>query len=160
MEAIAVFADVGEVDVLPVGANVFREELEGGLVGKVAVAAFYALFNGPGALGIGVDEVNVVIGLDDEVLDFGNLLLDVEGDIAEVCDPGEAGSRGLEDEADWVLGIMGNGEWGDIKLFKLKRRTGLKVAKIEGFFEFKGGRLCCGGVGEDGDSGEGPGDAL
>ena len=63
--AVAVFAEVAEVDVFEFVSGDFDGEGRGGVVGEVAVAGEDALFDGPRAAGVVVEEGQIVVGFQD-----------------------------------------------------------------------------------------------
>jgi len=70
--------------VSPARASRRREQLGGGGVGEVAVAATDALLERPGAFRVGFEEFGAVVGLDNEDVGFGELCADIGRRVAEV----------------------------------------------------------------------------
>lgn len=160
-KAVAVAADVGEYDVSPAGAGDGGEEFAHVLVGEVAVAAGDALFGGPGAFPIGLEEAGAVVGFDDHNIDVVQALVDVGGDVAEVGEPRERAARGEEvvggaggeGEADGFLGVMGDGEGVDLKVAETETGAGLEDLPFGGVVEPGLDGAGGSGVGEDGEFG-------
>ena len=132
-DVVAIATEVDEEDLFPSRLLHLRNEGEGVLVGKVAVAAPNALFHGPWALGVVFKELVIVIGLDDEDIGFADVFLDKAGDVAQIGDPGQAPEWGkeivvspLEDEADRVVSVVGDGEGGHLEIPELEMGSGFK----------------------------------
>jgi hypothetical protein len=117
---VAVLAEVSQEDVAEVFGGDFGDELGGGLVREVAVAGEDALFNGPGAFGVVLEEGFVVVGFDHEGVDALDGVDDLARGVTEVGEDAEGGIGGGDDESHGVGGVVRNGEgldaeFGDFK---------------------------------------------
>lgn len=98
------------------------------------MAAGDALLERPRALGVGGEEVGAVVGLDDDDVALAELFADVLRGVAEVGDVGErtargqqvAGVAGSETEADGFLGVVRDGEGGDLEIAVAEARAGFE----------------------------------
>ncbi len=111
---------MGQEDVAEVFGGDFGDELRGGLVGEVPVAGEDALFDGPGAFGVVLEEGFVVVGFDHEGVDALDGVDDLARGVAEVREDAEGGVGGGDDESYGVSGVVGDGEgldaeFGDFK---------------------------------------------
>jgi hypothetical protein len=107
---VAVLAEVGQEDVAEVFGGDFGYELGSGLVGEVPVAREDALFDGPGAFGVVLEEGFVVVGFDHKGVDALDGVDDLARGVAEVGEDAEGGICGGDDEPYGVGGVVGNGE--------------------------------------------------
>lgn len=103
---VAVLAEVAEDDAAETGMGELGDEFGGLGVGEVAVAGADALFGGPGALGVGLKEGFVVVGLDEEAVNAAEALDHAAGDKADIAEEAEFRARPLEDEADGIDGVV------------------------------------------------------
>lgn len=117
---VAVLAEVGQEDVAEVFGGDFGDELGGGLVGEVAVAGEDALFDGPGAFGVVLEEGFVVVGFDHEGVDALDGVDDLARGVAEVREDAEGGIGGGDDEPYGVGGVVRDGEGLDAEFGDLK----------------------------------------
>lgn len=122
---IAVFAEMAKDDVMKVivrdGLNEFRDLL----IREMAVAGADALLGSPGALGIRLKEVGVVIRFDEKGVGALEAILDQPGDEADIAEDTELGLRILNDEPDWIHCIVRHGETLNAKVLEIKGATGL-----------------------------------
>ena len=117
---VAVLAEVGQEDVAEVFGGDFGDELGGGLVGEVAVAGEDALFDGPGAFGVILEEGFVVVGFDHEGVDALDGVYDLARGVAEVREDAEGGIGRGDDESHGVGGVVRDGEGLDSEFGDLK----------------------------------------
>lgn len=132
--AVAIAAEVAEVDVAEVGADDFRGGVGSGGIAEVAVATEDALFGGPGASGIFLEEFEVVVGFEDEDVGGADALDDEFSGVAEVGEEADVAGGGAEEEADGVLGVVGDGERIDRDIAEIEGATGLELSEGEGVF--------------------------
>src|SRR5688572_27104244 len=109
--AVTVAAEVREINPPPARARDGFDELARTGVGKVAVPAADPLFQGPRTLGVSLQELGTVVGLDDDDVAFADVLADVLRCVAQIGEPGEGTTRGEqivvpagETEADRFMG--------------------------------------------------------
>ncbi len=125
---VAVGAEVAEVEVFQAGGDDFGGDVGGGFVGEVAVAGEDALFDGPGAAAVGVEEVEVVIGFEDEGAGGADAFDDEAGGVAEVGEEADVAVAVVEHEADGVVGVVGDGEAVDLEVAELEGGAGFEEA--------------------------------
>lgn len=143
VEGVAVAAEVSEVNLAPTRLGNAGEKFEGILVGEVAVASADALFDGKGPMGVLIEKVVVVIGLQNEGIHFADAFAHELGHVAEVGDPGEA-AAGFEevagapgkDETDGVVGVVGDRERSDLEILKVEIAAGGEDLPVEGTVHF------------------------
>ena len=114
--AVAVRAEMAEVEVFHGVGDDFGGDLGGSVVGEMAVPGEDALLDGPGALDVVLEEAEVVVGLEDEGARGADALDDKLGGVAEVGEEADIAEGVVEHEADGVVGVMRNGEAVDLKV--------------------------------------------
>lgn len=107
---VAVGAEVSEEDVREVVVEDAADQFGGADVGEVAVAGEDSLFDGPGAAGVVLQEVEVVVGLEQDRVAAADALDGQFGGVADVGEETDAGLGVFDDEADGVVGVMGDGK--------------------------------------------------
>lgn len=132
--AVAVAAEVAEVDVAEVGTDDFRGGVGSGGITEVAVSAEDALFGGPRSAGIFLEEFEVVVGFEDEDVGGADALDDEFGGVAEVGEEADVAGGGAEEESDGVLGVVGDGERIDGDIAEVEGAAGLELPEGEGDF--------------------------
>src|SRR5690606_38097524 len=93
-ETVALGGNVGEADVTPLRVGGLSEQIESGLVGKVAVAAAYALFGAPGARLAALQHIRVVVRLDNQQVTLAGVAAYCLGHIAKVGQPADGAGGG------------------------------------------------------------------
>jgi hypothetical protein len=83
---VAIFTEVAEDDLMKLGMGKVGDEGGDLLIGEMPMTGADALLDGPGALGIGIEEVVVVVGLDEEGVHFLETITDEVGDEADVTE--------------------------------------------------------------------------
>lgn len=129
--AIAVAAEVAEVELLQVGVQDLVEDIGGGVIGEVAVAAEDALLQTPWTSHIFLQELQVVIGFQDNDVRAADAFHDELGGMAEVREETDGASTGIQDEADGVLGVVRDGKGVDAHLTQFERGAGDEHAAVE-----------------------------
>ena len=95
-------------------------------VGEVAVTRLDALFDGPRALGVLLEEGLVVVGFDEQSVYAAHRLGDERGGMAEVGQEAEGVSPGANDKADRLDRIMRNEKRPDRDPFQGELRAAFK----------------------------------
>jgi hypothetical protein len=63
---VTIAAEVTQENVLQIGSDQIGEDIRGGIIAEVTVAAHDALFDAPRAAGVVLQEFHVVVGFEDE----------------------------------------------------------------------------------------------
>lgn len=129
--AVAVAAEVAEVELFQVGVDDLLEDIGGGVIGEVAVTAKDALFQTPRAARVFLQELQIMVGFQDNDVRAADAFDDELGGMAEVRKETDGASAGIQDEADRVLGIVRDGEGIDTHLAEFKGGAGDEHAAIE-----------------------------
>ena len=140
----------------PAWAGDFLEDFAATVVGEVAVAPRYALFGGPRASHVGLQELGAVVGFDGDEIHLAQAIAHVMRDVSEIGQPSDRASRGeevvfparSEGVADRLLGVVRDGKRIDLKILKSKTRSGLKRLPIRPLAELRLNGSRGGGVGE------------
>ena len=131
-EFVAFAAEMGNEDLAKGVAGDVFEELCGGFVGQVPLAAEDALFQRPGAGGA-ADEIDVVVGLQDEELAAAEAFARDLGGHAEIGGHAHAGRAAGKDEADRVVGVVGEGKGQNGNIADGEGRAGGKEVPAQAF---------------------------
>jgi len=107
---VAVGAEMAKKKVREILVDHSSDEAGGSLIGEVAMAREDALFHGPRAPRIALEEGQIVVGLQEKRLAVPDALDDEFGRMAEVRQEPEAGGAVFDDEADRVTGVVWDGE--------------------------------------------------
>ena len=112
---VVFLGDVGEDKMTDAGIEAFGvgEEFADRVVGEVASAGEYALFDDPGVRA-DLEHVEIVIGFEDEAIGLAEVDSDVIGQIAEIGADGDLGAVGAESESNGVGGVVRDGERVDV----------------------------------------------
>jgi len=129
---VAIAAEVSEDDVAQARCADAGGEVAGGAVREMSVRGHDALFDGEGALGVGVEHLLVVVGLDEEAVDAGDVMDDGMVDVTEIGEDADREGTAADGEADGVGGVMGHGESGDFEGLELKGAAGAEEAPLGG----------------------------
>src|SRR5208283_4067608 len=81
---VAIAAEMGEKDVPPARRSDREEQFPGAVVGKMAVPAADALFDGPGSLPVVLQHLRAEVGLDDEDVRLPDALPNMLRSMAQV----------------------------------------------------------------------------
>jgi hypothetical protein len=108
--AIAVLAEVAEVEMSQVGRHDLFGNRSGCVVGEVAVAAEDALFDTPRAASIFLQEFHVVVGLKDQHVGAPYSFDDKFGRVTEIGKETDVPGGGVDEEPDRVVGVVWNRE--------------------------------------------------
>lgn len=119
---------------LPGGTADFCEQIVHRRVGQVSVATLDALLERPGALEIGLQKIDAMIGFDREDIGVADVFLDVCGDVAKISQPDDLAARAEEiavmpvnnGKSDGILRIVRHRERGDFEIAKSESGTGFK----------------------------------
>src|SRR5690606_31743606 len=138
LEAVAIATQVSEEDVTPARTRDAFQQFARALIGKMAMASADALFERPRSLGVGLEQLRAVIGLNDDHVDLAQVFVDVLWRVAEVGQPCEAAPRRkqivgeavAETKSDGILRIMRHLKTRDLEIAKLKRGAGFKIHQI------------------------------
>lgn len=160
--AVAILAQVGEIDVFQLVAHDFRQRGGGGFVAQMAVSAADPLLHGPRTMRVVLQEFQIVVGFEDQRV---GLLRPVErkmGCVAEVGEEDHVTVAMVDEETDGIRGVMRDGERFHIEIAHGEALAGFKKAPVErARFSSGGGALqfrrsehgfTRGAVGEDGDA--------
>ena len=124
--AVALAAQVAEVEMTQVSREDFLEGGGGVLVGEMTVPAEDSLLEAPGPMRTFLKHLHIVIRLEHEDICGAGALDHELGDMAQVGDETQVSRRGMKQEADGVLGIVRDGE-----------RFHEHVANLEGLSSFE-----------------------
>ena len=108
--AIALAAQVAEVEMAQVGGHDLLGGISGGLVREMAVPAQDALLEAPGAAGAILQHFDVVVGLQHQRMGGADPFEHQARGVAEVGQEADVAGAGAEQEADRVLGVVRNAE--------------------------------------------------
>lgn len=133
--AIAVAAEVAEVEVTQLGGHDFCGDLRGCVVGKVAVPAEDALLGGPGTAGVVLEHFHVVIRFEDEDVGGADAFDNEAGGVAEIGEEANIPGGRAQEEADGIVGIMRDAEGIDGDISELEGGAGGEEAEVEGRLE-------------------------
>jgi len=129
---VAISAEVTEHDLSEPRRARLRHEIGGGPVGKMSVRRHDALLDGKRALGVRLEQLLVVVGLDEEAIYFGHMMEKRSGDVAEVGENTDGNRLAPDSETHRVGRIVRDGEGGDFERFQRERATGGKESPIGG----------------------------
>jgi hypothetical protein len=129
--AVAVAAQVAEVQVPQAGRGHLLDRVGGGIVGKMSVAAKDSLFEAPRPPGIVLEQFDVVVGFQEQGVGVAHAFDNEFGDIAEIGDKAEVARGSAQQESDGILGIVGHGEGFDDDVAHLEGGAGLEEAAIQ-----------------------------
>lgn len=123
-------------------------EVGGGAVGEVSVGGHDALFDGKRTFGVCLEHLLVVVGLDEEAVDAGDVVNDGVVDVAQVGQHADGDGLAADGESDGIRGVVGDGKSGDFKRFEAERAAGAEEAPLGGGIalvlraDFVGGEAC------------------
>ena len=126
---VVFLGDVGEDKMTDAGIEAFGvgEEFADRVVGEVASAGEYALFDDPG-IRADLEHVEIVIGFEDETIGLAEMDPDVIRQVAEIGADGNLGAVGAEGESDRIGRVMRDGERVDVDI-----ADGEALAGLDGF---------------------------
>jgi hypothetical protein len=128
---VAFTAEVAEVQM----AQVSRHELLDGIgrraIRKMPVPAEDSLFQAPGTMRTILQHLDIVIGLDEDNVRRADALDDEPGRMAEIGKNADSRGAGVQQQSDWILGVMRDGEGFDQDITELESRAGAEQAAIE-----------------------------
>ena len=108
--AIAVAAEVAEIQVTQLSRHNLFGGIGGTVVGEVSVAAEDALLEAPRAAGVFLQEFYIVIGFQQENIGSADAFDDQSGGVTKVGEETDVAGRGVEQESDGIGGVMRHGE--------------------------------------------------
>lgn len=107
------------------------EKIGGAFVGKMAVPAGDALLEVRRAQGVVAQEVEVVIGFEQEDFTFAYAVGNEAGAVAEIGEPANSRGGGVDHKPHRLNGIVRNGKGFDRKIADFKWLAGFKNAKLK-----------------------------
>ena len=131
LRAVAVPAQVPEVEVSKLGGDDLFGSLRGGVVGQMTVPAQDALLHTPRSLRVILKELQVVIGLEDEDVGRPNPLDDELGCVAQISEEADVAGGRPQEEPDRIVGVVGNGKGIHSDIPHLEGLAGLKDLAVE-----------------------------
>ena len=131
IRAIAVAAQVSEVDPAQVGGDDLFGHGCGGLVREMTVTAEDALFDTPGSAEIVLEHLDVVVGFQEQHMGGADTFHDEFGGMTEVGHEAEVACGGAQEEPDRILGIMGDGKGVHAHIADVERSAGVEDVPIE-----------------------------
>jgi len=129
---VAIPAKVTEHDLPESRGARFGHEIGGGAVGKVPVRRHDALLDGKRAFGVGLQQVLVVVGFDEETIDFGHMMEEGSRDMTEIGENADGTRFASDSETHRVDGIVRDGESGHLEGLQRKGAAGGKEPPIRG----------------------------
>ena len=129
---VAIPAEVTEHDLPESRGARFGHEIGGGAVGKVPVRRHDALLDGKRALGVGLEQLLVVVGLDEETIHFGHMMEKGSRDMTEIGENADGKGLASNGETHRVDGIVRDGKSGHLEGLQRKRAAGGKQSPIRG----------------------------
>jgi hypothetical protein len=129
--AVALAAEVAEVEVTQFGRHDLGGGLRRGVIGKVSVAAEDALFEAPGSADAILEHFDIVIGFEHQGMGGADAFEDQFGDVSQVGEEADIHPVGAQEESDGILGIMRDGEGFDEDIADLEAGAGQEAAAVE-----------------------------
>ena len=108
--AVALAAQVAEVQMTQVGGHDLLGGIGGGFVGEMAVAAQDALLEAPGPAGAILEHLDVMVRLEHERMGGADALEHQARGMAEVSQETDVPGAGAEEVTDRVLRVVGDAE--------------------------------------------------
>ena len=122
--AIAISAQVTEINVAEIAVDNGLQRFGGRFVGKMTVTAGDALFQTPGAARIVLKHFQIVIGFEDEDVGSADAFANEAGGMAEIGQETDFMSASVQHEADWIVSIVRNGKSIDAHVANVEGATG------------------------------------
>ncbi len=129
---VAIPAKVTEHDMPESRGARFSHEIGGGAVGKVAVRRHDALLDGKRAPGVGLEQLLVVVGFDEETIHFGHMMEKGSRDMTEIGENADGKGLASDSETHRVDGIVRDGKSGHLEGLQRKRAAGGEEPPIRG----------------------------
>ena len=129
--AVAVAAEVAEVEVPEFRCHDFAGERGCRVVGEVAMPAEDALFGGPRAAGVVLQHLYIVIGFEHEDMGGAHAFDDEVGGMAEIGEEADVPRGGAQEEADGIVGVVRHAESVDREVAEIKGGTGGEESVVE-----------------------------
>lgn len=124
-----------QVKALEVSGNDLFGDFSGGFIGKMAMAAEDTLFDAPGSAGVVLEELEIMVGLEDEDIGGPNPLNDELGGVPKVGQESDFSFVGSNEEADRIISIMRNRKRVDGDIADVEAGAGGKDAAVQRAFE-------------------------
>jgi hypothetical protein len=132
---VAVAAQVPQVELMEIFVDDLGGKLGGGIVREVTVPALDSLFDTPRAADVVLEKLMIVVGFKDEHPGAADTFHDELGGMPQVGEEPDVTTHGAEEEADGVVGIVGNGEGIDDDVADLEGCAGREDAALQGGLE-------------------------
>ena len=129
---VAIAAEVTEHDLSESRRARLRHEIGGGPVGKMSVRRHNALLDGKGPFGVGLEQLLIVVGLDEEAIHFGHMMEKRSCDVSEIGENTDGNRFAPDSETHRVGRIVRDGEGGDFERFQCESAAGGKEPPIGG----------------------------
>ena len=129
---VAISAEVTEHDLSEPRRARLRHEIGGGSVGKVSVRRHDALLDGKRTLGVGLEQLLIVVSLDEEAIHFGHMMEKRSCDVSEIGENTDGNRFAPDSETHWIGRIVRDGEGGDFERFQRESAAGGKESPIGG----------------------------
>ena len=132
LRCVAIPAEVTEHDLSESRRARLRHEIGGGPVGKMSVRRHDALLDGKGPFGVGMEQLLIVVGLDEEAIHFGHMMEKRSCDVSEIGENTDRNRFAPDSETHRVGRIVRDGEGGDFERFQRESAAGGKEPPIGG----------------------------
>ena len=129
--AVAVAAEVAEVDVAEVGVHDLFGDVRGGVVGEMAVAAEDALLDAPRALGVVLEQFEVVVGFEDKGVGGADAFEDELGGVPQVGQEADVSGRRMEKKSNRIVGVVRHAEGVHGQVADLEGGAGGEEAEVQ-----------------------------
>lgn len=132
---VAVFAQVPEHHLMQAVMRDGSHQFGGLLVGQMAVAGADALLGGPGAFGVGIQKLRIIVGFQKERVRALQTVANEVGDKADVTDKAQLGVLVLDGKAHRVRRVVRHGKALDAQVLEFEGAAGLHKTPARGVAE-------------------------
>jgi len=128
--AVAIGAEMAEVEVFHEVGDDFGGDFGGGVVGEMAVPGENALLDRPGTFGVLLQQPQIVVGFEDERPRLADAFDDEFGGVTEVGEEADVAERVIEHESDRIVGVVRHGKAVDFEIAHIDRRARFKEPPV------------------------------
>ena len=128
---VAVAAEVNAIKMPEVGMQNLLQKIGSAFVGKMAVSAGDALLEMRRAKGIVAQQIEVVIGFEQQNFAFAHAIGNEAGAVAEIGEPADARGGGVQHKANRLNVVVRHGESFDGEVANFKGMSGFKNPKLK-----------------------------
>ena len=128
---VAVAAEVNAIKMPEVGMQNLLQKIGSAFVGKMAVSAGDALLEMRRAKGIVAQQIEVVIGFEQQNFAFAHAIGNEAGAVAEIGEPADARGGGVQHKANRLNGVVRHGESFDGEVANFKKFVGFENAELK-----------------------------